>query len=196
MSPAPLDLADELIEVALLGDDERVQLILLEGAVRQRRQKLPRIFPPREPFRELPQLGRAHAHDGGRVDVRDELRLERPVPLIRMGDKKRANILLNRHRSPFLRLFARPRRKPAGYPQRQKRKTVSHHCLLGHLFPVLERGRSNEDLTTHRSSPSHPSILEIVLFWSDSAYLRFPAFKKACFPNRRVQNSTFSKIPD
>lgn len=49
-----LDLADELIEVALLGDDERVQLILLEGAVRQRRQKLPRIFPPGEPFRELP----------------------------------------------------------------------------------------------------------------------------------------------
>ena len=37
--------SDELIEVALLGDDERVQLILLEDAVGQRRQKLPRFRP-------------------------------------------------------------------------------------------------------------------------------------------------------
>lgn len=52
-----LDLADELIEVALLGDDERVQLILLEGAVRQRRQKLPRIFPPASPFANFRSSG-------------------------------------------------------------------------------------------------------------------------------------------
>ena len=158
-----------------------MQLILLEGAVRQRRQKLPRIFPPGEPFRELPQLGRAHAHDGGRVDVRDELRLERPVPLIRMGDKKRPDIFPNRHRSPFLRLFARPRRKPAGYPQRQKRKTVSHHCLLGHLFPVLKRGHSNEDLTTHRSSPSHPLFWKSCFFGQIQHIRDFPLSKKHVF---------------
>ena len=178
-----LDLADELIEVALLGDDERVQLILLEGAVRQRRQKLPRIFPPREPFRELPQLGRAHAHDGGRVDVRDELRLERPVPLIRMGGEKRPDIFPNRHRSPFSALSPGLVANQLDTPPTAEEKDRQPSLPARPPIPCVE-ARAQQRGSYHSSIIAEPS-----LYFGNRAFLvRFSMFAIS-----RFQKSMFSK---
>ena len=90
-----LHLRNQPTEVALLHDDERVQLRLLENAMGQHRQKLVHVGAPGEPLRELPQIGRAHAYDRTRVDIRYELRLKRAVALIGMGGEKRLDILMN-----------------------------------------------------------------------------------------------------